>query len=106
MRYVNTRPNSEALKKCILQGPYKLSYINIPGQPATDESPEVQEQTVETFSNISPENKGHHDAEKEAIHFLLNGIGDEIYLTVNAYKIAHDMWIAIERLQQAESLNK
>ncbi|GKB87888.1 hypothetical protein Tco_0960160 [Tanacetum coccineum] len=37
------------------------------GQPATDESPEVKEQTVlETFSNISPENKGHYDAAKEA----------------------------------------
>ncbi|GJU10692.1 reverse transcriptase domain-containing protein [Tanacetum coccineum] len=76
------------------------------GQPATDESLEVREQTVEIFSNISPENKVHHDVEKEAIHFLLNGIGDEIYLTVNACKIAHDMWITIERLQQAESLNK
>ncbi|GKD53036.1 retrovirus-related pol polyprotein from transposon TNT 1-94 [Tanacetum coccineum] len=107
MRYIDTRPNGEALKKCILQGPYKLSHIIIPGQPATDESLEVLERTtVETFSNISPENKAHYDAEKEAIHLLLNGIRDEIYSTVDACKIAHDMWIAIERLQQGKSLNK
>ncbi|GJY42695.1 hypothetical protein Tco_0430908 [Tanacetum coccineum] len=81
MRYVDTRSNAEALKKCILQA-------------------------VETFSNISPENKAHYDSENEAIHLLLTGIGYEIYLTIDAYKRAHDMWIAIERLQQCESLNK
>ncbi|GKC13698.1 hypothetical protein Tco_1010480 [Tanacetum coccineum] len=95
------------MKKCILQGPYKLSHIIIPGQPATTESREVPKLTaVETFSNISPENKAHYNAEKEAIHLLLTGIGDEIYLTVDACKTDHDMWITIERLQLGESLNK
>ncbi|GKD37608.1 hypothetical protein Tco_1257815 [Tanacetum coccineum] len=38
-------------------------------QPTTDEYQEVPEQTVvETFSNISLENKAHYDTEKEAIH--------------------------------------
>ncbi|GJW11778.1 hypothetical protein Tco_1577605 [Tanacetum coccineum] len=36
---------------------------------------------------------------------LLTRIGDEIYSTVDACKTAHDTWIAIERLQQGESLN-
>ncbi|GKA63086.1 retrovirus-related pol polyprotein from transposon TNT 1-94 [Tanacetum coccineum] len=107
MRYVDTKPNGEALRKCIVQGPYKLSNIIIPGQPATDESPVVPEQTIhETLSNITPENKAHYDAGKEVIHLLLTGIGDEIYSTVDACRTAHDMWIAIERLQQGESLNK
>nr|GEY25653.1 hypothetical protein [Tanacetum cinerariifolium] len=42
----------------------------------------------------------------EAIHLLLTKIGDEIYSTVDACKTTHDMWIAIKRLQQGESLNK
>ncbi|GJX76407.1 hypothetical protein Tco_0323218 [Tanacetum coccineum] len=107
MRYVDTKPNGEALRKFILQGPYKLSTVTIPGQPATNESLEVEEQTVlETFSNIRPENKAHYDAEKEAIHLILTGIMDDIYSTVDACKTAHYMWIAIESLQQGESLNK
>nr|GEW51270.1 hypothetical protein [Tanacetum cinerariifolium] len=76
MRYIDTRPNGEALKKCIQQGPNKLSHIIIPGQPVTDESQEVPERTiVKTFLNISLENKAHYDEEKEAIHFLLTGTG-------------------------------
>nr|GEX80361.1 Gag-Pol polyprotein [Tanacetum cinerariifolium] len=54
---------------------------------------------------MSPENKAHYESEKKSIHLLLTGIGDEIYSTVDACKTAHDMWIAIERLQQGESLN-
>ncbi|GJV73963.1 retrovirus-related pol polyprotein from transposon TNT 1-94 [Tanacetum coccineum] len=54
---------------------------------------------------MSPENKAHFESEKEVIHFLLTGIRDEIYSTVDACKTAHEMWEAIERLQQGESLN-
>ncbi|GKB97682.1 hypothetical protein Tco_0983819 [Tanacetum coccineum] len=55
---------------------------------------------VETILTMSPENKAHYESEKEAIHLLLTGIGDEIYSTVDAWKTTHEMWIAIERLQQ------
>ncbi|GJW21553.1 hypothetical protein Tco_0032175 [Tanacetum coccineum] len=41
----------------------------------------------------------------QAIFLLLTGIGDDIYSTVDACKTANEMWIAIERLQQGESLN-
>nr|GEV36546.1 hypothetical protein [Tanacetum cinerariifolium] len=61
MRYIDTRPNGDALRKCILQ-------------------------------------------EKKAIHLLLTRTGDKIYSIVDAYKTAHDMWIATKILQQGESL--
>ncbi|GJY07056.1 hypothetical protein Tco_0374110 [Tanacetum coccineum] len=81
-----------------------LRYIDT--QEPNDNSPEVPEQTtVETVLNMSPTNKAHFESEKEAIHLMLTGIGDEIYLTVDACKTTHEMWEAIERLQQGESLN-
>ncbi|GJU51921.1 hypothetical protein Tco_1221476 [Tanacetum coccineum] len=36
---------------------------------------------------------------------ILTGIGDEIYSTVDACNTSKEMWTAIERLQQGESLN-
>ncbi|GJY32318.1 retrovirus-related pol polyprotein from transposon TNT 1-94 [Tanacetum coccineum] len=105
-KIIDTRPNGDALRKCILEGPYKLTTVTIPAVPATDDTPAVPERTaVETLLTMSPENKAHYESEKEAIHLLLTGIGDEIYSTVDACKTAHEMWIAIERLQQGESLN-
>ncbi|GJV06548.1 retrovirus-related pol polyprotein from transposon TNT 1-94 [Tanacetum coccineum] len=61
--------------------------------PTTDDSPAVPERTtIETILNMSPENKEHCQSEKEAIHLLLTGIGDEIYSTVNACKTSHDIF--------------
>nr|GEV16831.1 hypothetical protein [Tanacetum cinerariifolium] len=59
--------------------------------------------TVETPTNMSPENKAHFLAEKKAIHLILTGIGDDIYSTVYGCQTAQEMWEAIERLQQGES---
>nr|GFA25214.1 hypothetical protein [Tanacetum cinerariifolium] len=81
--------------------PYTPSIVTILAVHATDDSPEVLEQTtIKTILNMSSENKAHYELKKEAIHFLLTGIGDEIYLTVDACKTTHEMLIAIERLQQ------
>nr|GEZ46867.1 hypothetical protein [Tanacetum cinerariifolium] len=106
LRYIDTRPNSEALRKCILSGPYKPTTVLVQAVDATDDSLAVPKHTTfETPMNISPENKALFLAEKEANHLILTGIGDEIYSTVDAYQIAQEMWEAIERLQQGESLN-
>ncbi|GJW83283.1 hypothetical protein Tco_0156428 [Tanacetum coccineum] len=40
------KPNGDALKKCILEGPYTPTTIVIPAIPATDNSPAVPEQTT------------------------------------------------------------
>nr|GEW19349.1 ribonuclease H-like domain-containing protein [Tanacetum cinerariifolium] len=82
LRYVDTRPNGEALRKCIMSGPYKPTTILVQVVEATDNSPVVPEHmTFETPTNMSPENKAHFLAEKEAIHLILTGIGDDIYST-------------------------
>ncbi|GJU97122.1 retrovirus-related pol polyprotein from transposon TNT 1-94 [Tanacetum coccineum] len=101
LRYIDTRPKGDALRKCILDGPYQPTIVTIAAVPATENSLEVPERTaVETVLTMSPENKDHYESEKEAIHLLLTGIMDEIYSTVDACKTVHEMWEAIERLQQ------
>nr|GEY05840.1 hypothetical protein [Tanacetum cinerariifolium] len=88
------------------QCPYKPTTILVQAVAATDDSPAIPEHTtVERPMNMSPANKAHFETEKEAIHLILTGIGDEIYSTVNASQTAQEMWEAIERLQQHESLN-
>nr|GEW57803.1 hypothetical protein [Tanacetum cinerariifolium] len=39
LRYVDTRPNGEALRKCILSGPYKPTTVLVQAVEATDNSP-------------------------------------------------------------------
>ncbi|GKC64878.1 hypothetical protein Tco_1097476 [Tanacetum coccineum] len=54
---------------------------------------------------IYEENRKLINAKAEAIHMILNGIGNDIYCIVDACPNAEEMWIAIERLQQGESIN-
>nr|GEV64365.1 reverse transcriptase domain-containing protein [Tanacetum cinerariifolium] len=106
LRHIDTRPYGDALRKCILNGPYIHTTVVVQAVAATDDSPVIPKHTiVETPMNMSPENKAHFESEKEAIHLIFTGIGDEIYLTVDACQTAQEMWKAIERLQQGESLN-
>ncbi|GKE86442.1 hypothetical protein Tco_1560184, partial [Tanacetum coccineum] len=66
LRYIDTKPNGEGLRKSILSGPYVPSTVLVQVVAATE---------------------------------------DDIYSTVDACKTANEMWIAIKRLQQGESLN-
>ncbi|GJR64884.1 retrovirus-related pol polyprotein from transposon TNT 1-94 [Tanacetum coccineum] len=92
LRYIDTRPNGDALRKCILEGPYQPTTVTIPAVPAIENSPVVPKRTtVEKILTMSPENKAHYESEKEAIRLLLTGIGVEIYSTVDACKIAHEI---------------
>ncbi|GJR40790.1 hypothetical protein Tco_1216474 [Tanacetum coccineum] len=103
LRYIDTKANGEYLRKCIFDGPYKLTSVVIEAVAATVNAPAVPEHDeAETVHNMSEENKLYFKAEKEAIFLLLTGIGDEIYSTVDACNIANEMWTAIERLQQVE----
>nr|GFB20787.1 hypothetical protein [Tanacetum cinerariifolium] len=54
---------------------------------------------------MSPKNKAHYESEKEAIHLILNGIGDEIYSTIDACKTAKEIWEAIERANNKRKNN-
>nr|GEW35899.1 retrovirus-related Pol polyprotein from transposon TNT 1-94 [Tanacetum cinerariifolium] len=100
-----TLPNGEALRKCILSDPYKPTTILVQVVEATDDSLVVPEHTtVETPMNMSPENKAHFLAEKEAIHLILTRIGDDIYSTVDACQTTQKMWEAIKRLQQGSKV--
>ncbi|GJX07329.1 hypothetical protein Tco_0195261 [Tanacetum coccineum] len=67
--------------------------------------PVAAHEEAETIHNMTTENKLYFQAEKEAIFLILTGIGDEIYSTVDACNTSKEMWTAIERLQQGESLN-
>ncbi|GKA66635.1 hypothetical protein Tco_0766443 [Tanacetum coccineum] len=92
LRYIDTRPNGDALRKCILKGPYTPTTVIIPAVPVTHNSLAVPERTtVEIVLNMSLENKVHFESEKQAIHFILTGIGDEIQLIVDACKTVHEI---------------
>ncbi|GJV25415.1 hypothetical protein Tco_1378110 [Tanacetum coccineum] len=74
LRYIDTRPNGDALRICILEGPYQLTIFIIPTVPATDDTPVVPERTtVETILNIFVTIvKQNHDLDTVSYHKLFD----------------------------------
>nr|GEY24757.1 hypothetical protein [Tanacetum cinerariifolium] len=107
MRYVDTKSNKNELMHCIEKGPYNLIQLVTKAiLAAGDEPSQPRRVREETYANTTPENWKLIDVEAEAIHIILNGIGDGIYSTVDACSTAKEIWLVIERSQQRESINK
>ncbi|GJZ04257.1 hypothetical protein Tco_0537532 [Tanacetum coccineum] len=107
MRSANMIYNKKELRQCIFDDPYVMTEITILAKPTTTTEEAVPEHNVvETYKNVTLEKSAYFDAKAEVIHMILSGIRDDIYSTVDACTTTKEMWIAIERLQQGESLNK
>ncbi|GKE63642.1 hypothetical protein Tco_1514009 [Tanacetum coccineum] len=76
-RYIDTKPNNDLVHYCLQNPPYKFKWT---------------EKTVPV-------------AEAEAVQIILTGIDNDVYSTVDACPNACEIWKAIERLKQGESIN-
>ncbi|GJX37337.1 hypothetical protein Tco_0250640 [Tanacetum coccineum] len=57
LQYIDTRPNGDALRKCILKGPYTSTIVTTLAAPATEDSPAVPEQTTCRLRNVGKPTK-------------------------------------------------
>nr|GEY50003.1 hypothetical protein [Tanacetum cinerariifolium] len=63
------------------------------------------ERVFETYKNVTQEIRDQLNAEAEVVQIILTGIDNDIYSTVDACSNACEMWKAIKRLKQGESIN-
>nr|GEX99880.1 hypothetical protein [Tanacetum cinerariifolium] len=104
-RYIDTKPNHELIHYCLENPPYVLGWKDKPildseGSPTT-----TTERVFETYKNVTQVIRDQLNAEAKAIQIILTGIDNDIYSTVDACPNACEMWKAIERLKQGESIN-
>ncbi|GJV34614.1 hypothetical protein Tco_1395014 [Tanacetum coccineum] len=60
---------------------------------------------MENYKNVSKDIMNQLDVEAEDVQIILTWINNDIYSTVDACQNACEMWKAIERLKQGESIN-
>nr|GEW35491.1 hypothetical protein [Tanacetum cinerariifolium] len=128
-RYINTKPNHELIYYCLENPPYKLdwkdievlvfegspitttawiheTYKNVSQEIISEGSPITTTARIhEIYKNVSQEIRDQLNAEAEAVQIILTGIDNDIYSTVDVCPNACEMWKAIERLKQRESIN-
>ncbi|GJV18683.1 hypothetical protein Tco_1367703 [Tanacetum coccineum] len=104
-RYINTKPNSELIHYCLQNPPYTYQWAEKTVPVAEGSSETTTERYMENYKNVSQDIRDQLNAEAEAVQIILTGIDNDIYSTVDACPNACEMWKAIERLKQGESIN-
>nr|GEW37230.1 integrase, catalytic region, zinc finger, CCHC-type, peptidase aspartic, catalytic [Tanacetum cinerariifolium] len=104
-RYIDTKPNHELIHYCLEHPPYKLDLKDIE-VPVFEGSPITTTARIhETYKNVLQEIRDQLNAKAEAVQIILTGIDNDIYSTVDACPNVCEMWKAIEKLKQGESIN-
>ncbi|GKB33468.1 hypothetical protein Tco_0872869 [Tanacetum coccineum] len=85
--------------------PYKFKWTEKTVLVIEGSSETTTEGYIENYKNISQDIRDQLDAEAEAVQIILTGIDNDIYSIVDACPNACEMWKAIERLKQDESIN-
>nr|GEZ13832.1 hypothetical protein [Tanacetum cinerariifolium] len=104
-RYIDTKPNHELIYYCLKNPPYKFTWADKEVPISEGSSVTTTKTYMETYKNVSQDIRDQLNAEAEAIQIILTGIDNDIYSTVDACPNACEMWKAIERLKQGESIN-
>ncbi|GJR74315.1 hypothetical protein Tco_0086680 [Tanacetum coccineum] len=104
-RYINTKPNNELIHYCLQSPTYKFKWAERTIPVVEGSSETTTEGYMENYKNVSQDIRNQLDAEAEAIQIILTGIDNDIYSTIDACPNACEMWKAIERLKQGESIN-
>nr|GEV91966.1 hypothetical protein [Tanacetum cinerariifolium] len=100
-RYIDTKPNRELIHYCLENPPYKLGWNNKPVLDSEGNPTTVTERVFETYKNVEQKIRDQLNAKAEAVQIIFTGIDNDIYSIVDAC----EMWKAIERLKQGESIN-
>ncbi|GJT50311.1 retrovirus-related pol polyprotein from transposon TNT 1-94 [Tanacetum coccineum] len=83
--------------------PYSYTEKSVPVAEGSSET--TTEGYMENYKNVSLDIRNQLDAEAEVVQIILTGIDSDIYSTVNSCPNACEIWKAIERLKQGESIN-
>nr|GEX91840.1 hypothetical protein [Tanacetum cinerariifolium] len=104
-RYIDTKPNHELIYYCLQNPPYEYKWTD-KDVPVTEGSTKTTtERYTENYKNVSQDIRDQLNVEAEAVQIILTGIDNDIYSTVDACPNACEIWKAIERLKQGESIN-
>nr|GEV85652.1 hypothetical protein [Tanacetum cinerariifolium] len=104
-RHIDTKPNHELIHYYLKNPLYKFTWAD-KEVPIFEGSPVTRtEMYMETYKNVSQDIHDQLNAEAEAVQIILTEIDNDIYSTVDACLNACEMWKAIKRLKQGESIN-
>ena len=99
------KPHGKFLKKVILEGPFEMPTVIVPGDP-TAVPPRDEQTNIATVADLNPTELLHYEADELAMEYILLGLPNPILRSVDAQKTAQKMWDHIRLLMEGSVLNQ
>lgn len=99
------KPHGKFLKQVILEGPFEWPTRLEIGDPTAD-PPRAPAEKLVPENLLTDDQKLHREADKYAMAYILQGIPNPIYRSVDAQKTAKAMWEHVHLLMEGTQLNK
>jgi hypothetical protein len=99
------KPHGKFLKQVILEGPFEWPTRLEIGDPTAD-PPRAPAEKLVPKNQLTEDQKLHREADEYAMAYILQGIPNPIYRSVDAQKTAKAMWEHVHLLIEGTQLNK
>ncbi|GJR65760.1 hypothetical protein Tco_0011825 [Tanacetum coccineum] len=104
--YCLGKDNGENIMKSINEGPFQMgTFIQTPAEE-TEGALQLGPERARVFTDMSAEEKERYKADIRATNILLQGIPKDIYILINHYIDAKDIWDNVKMILEGSELTK
>nr|GEW88816.1 integrase, catalytic region, zinc finger, CCHC-type, peptidase aspartic, catalytic [Tanacetum cinerariifolium] len=96
--YCRGKENGVNILKSIDEGPFQMGTVWEPLAEGTEGAPHLGPKRPRVYSDLSPEEKDRYNAEIRATNILLQRLPKDIYILINHYTNANDIWDNVKML--------
>ncbi|GJU73326.1 hypothetical protein Tco_1264731 [Tanacetum coccineum] len=102
MRYVDGKKDQGIrINRFILDGPFKLGMI-----PTSDSPTDAPILRPQTYSDLTGDDKFNYEDDIDAMSWILLGIPNDIYNSLDSCSTAQQMWTHVQRTRQQHTMGK
>ncbi|PWA97368.1 hypothetical protein CTI12_AA009420 [Artemisia annua] len=106
LRFIELKkPHGKYMRKVIIEGPFETPTNTVAGDPNTD-PPRPDSRVPFTDAQLTAEQLLHKEADEYAMIYLLQGIPNPTFRSVDAHKTAKAMWENVHLLMEGTQLNQ
>ncbi|GJU49779.1 hypothetical protein Tco_1219334 [Tanacetum coccineum] len=104
--YCLGKDNGENIMKSITEGPFQMVMVIQTVAEETDGALQLGPERARVFTDLTAEEKERYKANIRATNILLQGIPKDIYILINHYTDAKDIWDNVKIILEGSELTK
>ncbi|GJW18121.1 retrovirus-related pol polyprotein from transposon TNT 1-94 [Tanacetum coccineum] len=103
--YCLGKDNGENIMKSITEGPFQMGMVIQTVAEETEGAPQLGPERARVFTDLTTEEKERYKADIRATNILLQGIPKDIYILINHYTDAKDIWDNVKMILEGETIH-